>query len=164
MTIIKGDRKRYVIGMLISIAIAEGVGILSSFFTKDTMEKYQQLQQPSFSPPGWVFPVVWSILFLLMGIASYRVYSAGIKRRDVQSALIFYGIQLIFNFFWSILFFRLGMRGFAFLWLLILLILIIITTVKFYKVDKFAGYLMIPYILWVCFAGVLNYTIWQLNL
>ncbi len=150
-------------GLIISILLAEGVGLLSSFFTRNTMQEYQQLIRPSFSPPGWVFPVVWSILFLLMGIASYRVYEKGIERDDVKSALLFYGIQLVFNFFWPILFFGLGLQGFAFLWLIILWVLILITTVKFYNIDKIAGYLMIPYILWVSFAGALNYAIWQLN-
>ncbi|WHH57811.1 TspO/MBR family protein [Petroclostridium sp. X23] len=154
---------QHAVGLLISIAIAEGVGILSSFFTRGTMEKYQQLVQPSFSPPGWVFSIVWSVLFLLMGIASYRVYNAGIQKPVVKNALIFYTIQLIFNFFWTIIFFRLELRGFAFVWLIILWVLIIITTVKFYKIDKIAGYLMVPYILWVSFAGLLNYSIWQLN-
>lgn len=155
--------KKNILGLIISIAIAEGVGLLSALLTMNTMDKYKLLEKPSFSPPGWVFPVVWSILFLLMGIASYIVYFKGFDRKDVKSALLFYVIQLVFNFLWSIIFFRLGLRGFAFIWIIALLILIIITTFKFFKISKPAGYLMLPYILWVMFASVLNLSIWLLN-
>ncbi len=159
----KGDWKEHIVGLIISIAIAEGVGILSSLFTKGSMQQYQQLTHPSFSPPGWIFPIVWSLLFLLMGIASYRVYREGIQRTNVKNALGFYVVQLIFNFFWTIIFFSLKLRGFAFIWIIILLTLIIITAMRFYKIDKSSAYLMIPYILWVSFASILNFSIWQLN-
>ncbi len=155
--------KKNILGLLISIAIAEGVGLLSALLTMNTIDKYKLLEKPSFSPPGWVFPVVWSILFLLMGIASYIVYSRGLDRKGVKSALLFYVIQLVFNLLWSIIFFRLGLRGLAFIWIIALLILIIITTVKFFKISRPAGYLMIPYILWVIFASILNLSIWLLN-
>ena len=154
---------RQLIGVSIGITIAEGVGIISALLTKGTMEKYKDLTQPSFSPPGWVFPIAWSLLFLLMGIASYRIYRIGMEKANVKNALVFYGAQLVFNFFWTIIFFGFGLRGFAFLWILILLSLIIIATVRFHRIDKTAAYLMIPYILWVSFASVLNYSIWQLN-
>lgn len=159
----KHEWKRHIKGLIISIAIAEGVGILGAIFTRDAMKKYKELVHPSFSPPGWVFPVVWSILFLLMGIASYMVYVKGFRNPEVKGALGFYAVQLVFNFFWTIIYFRLGLRGFAFLWILILLALVVITALKFYKIEKAAGYLMIPYILWVSFASVLNFAIWQLN-
>lgn len=152
-----------IVGLIISIAIAEGTGALSSLFTGSTMADYKNLVQPELSPPGWVFPVVWTVLYLLMGIASYRVYNSDADSAAKKSALMFYALQLVFNFLWTIIFFRLQARGFAFLWILVLLLLIIITTVKFYSIDKTAGYLMIPYILWVCFASYLNFTIWQLN-
>lgn len=155
--------KNMIVYALISIAIAEGVGILSSLLTKDTMQKYKELVQPSFSPPGWLFPIVWSILFLVMGIASYRIYISGYQKAKVKNALVFYVTQLVFNFFWTIIFFRFDLKGFAFVWIIILLSLIIITTLKFYKIDKIAAYLMIPYILWVGFASFLNLAIWQLN-
>jgi len=155
--------KRRTIGVFISVSIAEGVGILSALLTKDTMGKYKELQQPLFSPPGWVFPIVWSILFLMMGIASYLIYYHGFEKAKVKNALVFYEIQLAFNFFWTIIFFRFGLRGFALLWILILLSLIVLAAVKFYKIDKIAAYLMTPYILWVSFASILNFSIWQLN-
>ncbi len=137
------------------------MGGLSAYLSQGTMGIYQNLNQPSFAPPGWIFGVAWTILYTLMGIAAYRVYDVGGNLS--KNALVFYGLQLAFNFMWTIIFFRLGERGIAFSWLVILLALIIITTVKFYKVDNVAGHLMIPYILWVSFAGVLNYAIWQLN-
>ena len=163
MKIVGGIFKGSVLPLAISIIISEGVGALSALFSMDTMGKYKELIQPSFSPPGWIFPIVWGILYLFMGIASYLVYSSGADKKEVKSALSFYALQLVFNFFWTILFFRFELRGFAFLWIIALLILVIITTVKFYKINKTAGYLMIPYVLWVSFASVLNYAIWQLN-
>ena len=163
MRIVGGMFRGSLLALAISILISEGVGLLSALFSMGTMEKYQDLIQPSFSPPGWVFPIAWGILYLLMGIASYLVYSSGADKKEIKNALSFYALQLIFNFFWTIIFFRLDLRGFAFLWIIALLILIIITTVKFYKINKTAGYLMIPYILWVSFASVLNFAIWQLN-
>jgi translocator protein len=149
--------------LIISIGIAQGVGIGSSFFAMNTREQYFNLVQPSFAPPGWVFGVAWTILYTLMGIASYRIYSLGFADFLVKTALFFYAAQLAVNFFWTIIFFRLELRGFAFIWLIFLWILIAITVVKFYNLDKIAGYLMIPYIIWVGFAGLLNYSIWKLN-
>lgn len=160
---VMSTNKVNIITFIIAIAIPLSVGFLSSYLTKDTMEQYQQLVQPEFAPPGWIFPIVWTILFVLMGVSSYIVYNEGIENSNVRNALLFYGIQLIVNFFWTIIFFGFELRGFAFIWLILLLVLIIITTVKFYRINKIAAYLMIPYIIWVSFAGVLNYVIWQLN-
>ncbi len=156
-------RRTNVFQLLVSIAIPLIVGFLSARLSGNTMEDYQNLIQPAFAPPSWVFPVVWTILYILMGIASYRIYSLGSYRPQVKSALIFYGLQLMANFLWSILFFGLQLRGIALLWLIFLWILILITTIKFYRLDKVAGLLMVPYLLWVAFAGVLNYYVWQLN-
>lgn len=124
------------------------------------MENFAMLQKPTFAPPGFLFPVVWTILNVLMGIASYLVLTSG---KPTGNALIVYGIQLVFNFFWSILFFNLGLCMFAFLWLVLLWLLILLTTVLFYQILKPAGYLMIPYLLWVTFAGYLNLGICLLN-
>lgn len=156
-------KKGSIWGLIIAIVIPLAVGAISAFLTSDTMVKFQQLNKPDFAPSGSIFPIVWTLLYILMGIASYRIYLKGTENQEVKSALLFYVIQLIFNFLWSIIFFGLGMRGLAFIWLIILWILIAITTVKFFKLDKIAGYLMIPYILWVSFAGVLNYSVWMLN-
>ncbi|MCT4605869.1 MAG: tryptophan-rich sensory protein [Marinisporobacter sp.] len=155
--------KRNLFALIVSIFIPQLVGILSGFLTRGSSDMYRDLIQPSFAPPAWVFPIAWVILYLLMGIASYRIWMLGAEKKEVKNALFYYGLQLVFNFFWSILFFGVGLRGLAFIELLVLLVLIIITTVKFYRLDKTAGYLMIPYILWVAFAAILNFSIWQLN-
>ncbi|UQT32515.1 tryptophan-rich sensory protein [Roseburia intestinalis] len=146
--------------MITCIAIPLAVGTLSSLLTKNSMENFAMLQKPTFAPPGFLFPVVWTILYVLMGIASYLVLTSG---KPTGNALIVYGIQLVFNFFWSILFFNLGLCMFAFLWLVLLWLLILLTTVLFYQILKPAGYLMIPYLLWVTFAGYLNLGICLLN-
>lgn len=147
--------------LIISILIPLAVGGLSVLLTKDNMIMFDYVRKPPLSPPAWLFPVVWTVLYILMGLASYRVYISEAKGKD--SALVYYGVQLLFNFFWSIIFFNLGNYLFAFIWLAALWVLILITTVKFFRIDKPAGWLMIPYLLWVTFAGYLNYAIYLLN-
>lgn len=149
--------------LVVAILIPLAVGGLSGLFTTGSMMAFDQMIKPPLSPPGWLFPVVWTILFTLMGIASYLVYSEGAPRSEVSNALTWYGVQLVVNFFWSIIFFNFGAYIFAFIWLIVLWVLIIITTVKFYKINKTAGILMIPYLLWVTFAGYLNLAIYLLN-
>lgn len=146
--------------LLICIAIPLIVGAFSASLTAGSMESFGMINKPPLSPPGWLFPVVWTILYTLMGIASYLVITSG---KPLGNAMIFYGVQLFFNFLWSIIFFNLENYLLAFIWLVVLLILIIITTVKFYRISNVAGYLMIPYILWVTFAGYLNLAIYFLN-
>lgn len=149
--------------LIISIAIPLGVGAASAFLTMDSMQTFASLNKPPLSPPAWLFPVAWSILYVLMGIASYLVSESGKPARS-RTALTFYGIQLVFNFFWSIIFFNLEAYLFAFIWLIVLWVLIIITAFLFYRISKPAGYLMIPYILWVTFAAYLNFGIFLLNM
>lgn len=151
------------LALIISILIPLSVGFLSSYLVKDSYQTFQELTKPSFAPPASVFAPVWTVLYILMGIASYRVWMYGLDRQDVRTALVFYGLQLFFNFLWTIIFFGLGLRGLAYIEIIILLILIIITTSRFYKIDKTAGYLFIPYLLWTMFASVLNMSIWLLN-
>ena len=124
------------------------------------METFQSLNKPALSPPGWLFPVVWTVLYILMGIASYLVLTSGQPNR---AALTVYGIQLVFNFFWSINFFNHESYLFAFIWLVFLWILIFTTMILFYRISKPAGYLLLPYLLWVTFAGYLNFCIYLLN-
>jgi tryptophan-rich sensory protein len=138
------------------------VGGLSAWLTRNSMESFDNLTKPPLSPPGWLFPIVWSILFVLMGIASYLVLVSDKPARS-KTALTVYGIQLAFNFFWSIIFFNFEMYLFAFIWLMILWLLIILTTVLFWRIDKRAGYLMLPYLVWVTFAAYLNFGIYLLN-
>lgn len=148
--------------LITSIAIPLGVGAASAFLSMDNMKKFSSLNQPPLSPPAWLFPVVWSVLYILMGIASYLV-AASDKPARSKTALTVYGVQLFFNFMWSIIFFNLEAYLFAFIWLVALFLLILATAKLFYDIDKRAGYLMIPYILWVAFAGYLNFAIYLLN-
>lgn len=150
--------------LLICILATESVGILSSFFTMCAEQIYLNLNKPAFAPPASVFGPVWIFLYFLMGIAAYRIWMYGTCRLDVKNALMFYVIQLVFNFLWSVSFFGSQLIGVAFLVILLLLILIIVTTVKFQKIDKIAANLMLPYIFWVAFAAILNLSIWILNM
>ena len=139
--------------LVLCIGIPLAVGGLSGWVTRGAMEDFQALNQPPLSPPGWLFPVVWTVLFVLMGIASYLVVRSQDPEKLVKRALTFYGIQLGFNFLWSILFFNLGL-----LWCLILL-----TTLQFSALDRRTFWLMLPYLAWVAFAGYLNLGIFWLN-
>ncbi len=128
--------------------------------TQNNMELFESINKPALAPPGWLFPVVWTILYILMGIASYLVITSG---KPDAGALTVYGIQLAFNLFWSIIFFNLKRYLFAFVWLVLLWLLILKTVLLFYQISKPAGYLMLPYLLWVTFAGYLNFSIYLLN-
>ena len=145
----------------VSIAVALAVGGLSALLTGDSMEKYKALRQPPLAPPGWVFPVVWTILFVLMGVGAAMVCLSGSSSKKKPIAI--YGLQLAVNFFWTILFFLLEARLFAFFWLLLLLGLAVWMAVSFARVNKTAGLLQIPYILWLLFAGYLNLSVYLLN-
>ncbi len=149
--------------LVISLLIPLGVGGVSAFVTRDGMDAMKELTSPPLTPPAWLFPVVWTILFILMGIASYLVYMSEQPRAAVRTALTVYGIQLAANFFWSILFFNLGMYLFSFVWILLLWSLIFATLLLFYRISKPAGYLLLPYLLWVSFAAYLNFGIFLLN-
>lgn len=161
--IFKVNGKKNFVALIISILLAEGIGFLSGFLSMSVSNTYENFNKPFFSPPGWVFPIVWTILFFIMAVAAYRIWMVGKSGINVKKALVLYGVQLFLNFFWSIVFFRFRLYAIAFLELLLLLVFILLTTFKFYRIDKTSSYLMIPYIAWVSFAGILNYTIWMLN-
>ena len=147
-----------------SILIALGVGGLSALITSGSMDIYKEINTPPLSPPSVLFPIVWSVLFVLMGISAAMVYNAeSALVRERNSALLTYGLSLIFNFFWSIIFFNMRMYLFAFIWLVILWLLILLTIIKYYNINKLAALLQIPYLLWVTFAGYLNLGIYILN-
>ena len=148
--------------LLICLAIPLAVGGLSALLAGG-MGQYQQLNQPPLSPPGWVFPVVWTILYLLMGYASFRIYTSGKESLHVRGALTAYAIQLFINFLWSPVFFGLGWLLAAFFILVALWIFIFITSNHFSQLDKIAGTLLLPYLLWVTFAGYLNFAFVMLN-
>ncbi|MBO5373133.1 MAG: tryptophan-rich sensory protein [Lachnospiraceae bacterium] len=148
--------------LLKCIAIPVLTGALSALISSGGMQAFEQLNKPPLSPPGWLFPVVWTILYVLMGIASYLIVTADTKENR-SDALRVYGLQLVVNFFWSIFFFNLEWYLFSFVWLILLWILILVTILRFYPISKTAAKLMIPYLVWVTFAGYLNLAIWILN-
>ena len=153
--------KPYVISCLIALA----VGGVSAFLSRKGMDYYNEaVNKPFLSPPMWLFPVVWSILYILMGISSAVIF---LKREEnpvqAAAALRIYGLQLVINFFWSIIFFNLRNYLCAFIWLLLLLFVIIIMILQFKKISSAAAYLQIPYLIWVSFAGYLTWMVYLLN-
>ena len=149
---------------IISIAAALGVGGLSAFFTRNNMDLYEEIVTPPLSPPSILFPIVWTVLYVLMGISAAMICTdAFATQREKRSALFTYTLSLVVNFFWSIIFFNMRAFFFAFLWLLLLLVLIIRTIMKYRDINPAAAYLQIPYAIWVSFAGYLTASIWFLN-
>ena len=148
--------------LIIAILIPEAVGLLSSFAAGNIGDAYGSYQKPPLSPPGVLFPIVWVILYALMGIASYIVYdeSGGEKRKD---ALTFYSLQLLFNFAWPIFFFRFEAYWISVVVILALLALVVITALRFKDISKVAFWLLVPYIIWLLFATYLNIGVAVLN-
>ena len=149
--------------LALAVAIPLAVGGLSAVLTMDNMIMFDAVKKPPLSPPKWLLPAAWTVLYVLMGIASCLVYTADAPSGKKRSSLIVYAVSLVFNFLWSIIFFNLDNYLLAFVWLCALWLLIVITTVQFFGISKKAGRLMLPYILWVSFAGYLNYGIYLLN-
>lgn len=147
--------------LVVSILISLGVGALAGFLTMRGMEAFDQMAKPDIVPPNWVFPVVWTILYTLMGISAYLVYRTDSPYRS--SALKIYGIQLVMNFLWTIIFFNMQMYLLAFVWILLLAGMIVLMILSFYQVNRTAAYLQIPYLLWTLFAAYLNFSIYLLN-
>ena len=146
-----------------SILAAEAVGALSGFLTKDGMKLFnEQVTQPPLSPPSFLFPIVWGILYALMGIGAARIRMAP-PSDDRSKGLGIYIIQLIVNFFWSLIFFNMQRFAFAFLWLLLLWSLVAWMIIVFRKTDRLAAWLQLPYLLWLTFAAYLNLGVWYLN-
>lgn len=146
--------------LILCLIIPLAVGGLSALLTQNGMKSFETLTKPPFSPPGWLFPIVWTILYLLMGFTSYLVLISG---KQSTLGILAYSAQLFFNFLWSIYFFNQEMYLFSFIWLVVLWLLILATTILFYRNTKTAGYMLIPYLLWVAFAGYLNLGIYLLN-
>ncbi len=148
--------------LLICIAIPLAVGGFSALLTAGNMKLFEEVNKPPLSPPGWLFPVVWTILYVLMGIALYLVVTTKTRENKVP-ALASFGVQLFFNFFWSIIFFNAQAYLFAFVWLLLLWIAIIVNICFFNRINNTSAKLLIPYLVWVTFAGYLNFGIYILN-
>lgn len=150
--------------LITSVFICEAVGLISVPFTIASIPTwYSTLNKPSFSPPNWIFGPVWTTLYLMMGISAYLIWDKGLINRKVRVALIYFIVQLAFNFLWSIIFFGLHSPLLALFDIFLLWFAILITMLKFYKISKSASYLLLPYLFWVSFATLLNFSIVLLN-
>lgn len=146
----------------VSIIVCQLAGLFGSLFTAPAVRTwYQSLNQPSFTPPNWLFAPVWTILFLLMGIALFLAWNKGFRQSKI--GLLLFIFQLLLNVMWSFLFFGLHDPYSALLEIVILLIFILLTAMKFWKISRSAGILLMPYAAWVAFATILNFMFWRLN-
>lgn len=144
------------------IILCEAVGIVSGLISMMGMRAFGDVNQSELTPPGFLFPIVWTILYALMGIGAAKVWLAEESLEQIKGLAVFF-IQLAVNFFWSIIFFNLQAFQLAFWWLILLLVLIIIMIALYWKSDRLAAIIQIPYLLWVTFAGYLTYMAWMLN-
>lgn len=149
--------------LFICIAIPLMVGGVSALLTQNSMQVFYMVEKPPLAPPAWLFPVVWTILYTLMGISSYLIVVSDAGFEEKAEAIRLYAYQLIVNFLWSTFFFNFRWYLFSFLWLLLLWILVFFMIRKFHTISKLAAYINIPYLLWITFAGYLNIGIWWLN-
>jgi len=150
--------------IFIAVLVCTGIGFFSGFATQSSIDTwYETLNKPSFNPPDWIFAPVWTLLYILMGIAAGIVWSKGYYHKWVKTAMYHFIFQLLFNGLWSIVFFGFRSPGLALLVIIVLLVLILLTYKWFKIISKTAAYLLIPYLLWVAFATILNFSFWQLN-
>ena len=150
--------------LIICIVACLGAGVIGSVFTRSAIPTwYATLEKPAFTPPNWLFAPVWTLLYILMGIAAFLVWRKGLENRQVRIALIVFLIQLVLNALWSVVFFGLESPLYGLVVISILWVAILVTIIKFFKISRVASVLMWPYLLWVTFAAVLNSSIWLLN-
>lgn len=146
---------------LVAVGLTLLGGALSGLLSMAGSEAYLALRQPPLAPPSWVFPVVWTILYVLMGLGIAAVMQKG--GREARPALRLYLVQLLVNYLWPIFFFRWELRGFAYFWILLLILLVVLMILHFDRISTPAAWLQIPYLLWLIFAAYLNLTFWLLN-
>lgn len=157
-------KKIRVSSLIIALLLPVIVGMISSALASKGMDAYSTMDKPPLSPPAWVFPVAWTILYLMMGLASYYVAVAEVNLRDQLLALMFYVLQLAMNFMWSIIFFNWEQYLFAFIWLAIMWGIVVLCVIRFYSISKVASLLMVPYVAWLTFAGYLNWGSYMLSI
>ncbi|MFA6432132.1 MAG: TspO/MBR family protein [Candidatus Margulisiibacteriota bacterium] len=153
-----------IIKLVVSIGIcllAGGIGSIATYPSIPTW--YAGLNRPALSPPNWIFGPVWTTLFIMMGIALYLVWQKGTEKKEIRNAMVIFGVQLILNTFWSILFFGMQRPLYSFIEIIFLWLAILATIISFSKISKPAAWLLVPYILWVSFASYLNLTIYLVN-
>lgn len=164
--------------MAISILVPLAVGITAGLLTRGGMDGFEAMNQPPLSPPAWVFPIAWTILYTLMGISSYLIFVSDVKgkkttgntesintkeNRETEQAFTTYGYQLLVNFLWPVFFFNFQWYFFSFLWLVFLWVMVAKMILEFGKISPLAALLNVPYLLWLSFAGYLNFGVWLLN-
>ena len=155
----KTDWKRY----LPWVAVTEIVGFLAGILSREGTSMYAMMEKPPLSPPGIIFPVVWTLLYALMGIGAARIFEKE-NSASRKLGLNLFVVQLIVNFFWPLLFFNAQAYGFALLWLVLLWVLVLAQILVYWRLDRVAAWLQVPYLLWLTFAGYLNFGVWQLNM
>lgn len=157
-------KSKDIVRLLGAVILCEGCGIIGSIFTAPSVPTwYASLVKPPFNPPDWVFSPVWIALFFLMGISLFLIIREGFERREVKSAVWFFGVQLFLNVLWTVIFFGFRAPLTAFIEIVLLWIAILVTIISFFPISRLAGYLLIPYIAWVGFAALLNLSIFILN-
>ena len=150
--------------LVIAILLCEFTGILSAFVSQTSNnEWFLSLNKPSWNPPSYLFAPVWTFLYLLMGISLWLVWKSKVPEHKKKQACLVFAVQLFLNFWWSILFFRFHSPGIAFIDIVLMIVMILATIFAFARISRAAAWLLVPYISWVCFAAILNYTIWSMN-
>lgn len=157
----KGD----VLKLIFAVVSCELAGFIGSIFTTPAIPTwYAGLVKPALTPPSWIFAPVWTALFAMMGVAVFLIWKKGLDKKGVKIALIIFDIQLVLNVFWSVIFFGLKSPGWAFVEIIFLWLAIVAVIIAFAKISRPTAWLLVPYIIWVSFAGYLNYSIWQLSI
>lgn len=156
--------KKFIYCVLIPLLVGYLSSLISKFISGvDIITYYHELIKPGFAPPGIIFPIVWTILYILMGTSSYIIISHKKNEMKVKDAMFYYWLQLALNFIWSILFFGFQLRLTALVDLALLIVFVVVMIYKFYKIRPLAAYINIPYIIWLIYAFILNYFIWFIN-
>lgn len=149
--------------LIICIAIPLIVGAVSALLSGGGMDVFASVNKPPLALPAWIFPLAWTLLYTLMGISSYLILTSGASQKAIQGAMNIYVLQMLVNFLWPTFFFNFKWYLFAFFWLVLLWLLVLLMIWKFKDISKLAAILNIPYLLWLTFAGYLNFSIWLLN-
>ena len=149
--------------LIVCIVIPLLIGGLAALLSGSGMEVFEMVNKPPLSPPAWVFPVAWTILYTLMGISSYLILVEDVPQEQKEDAIRIYGLQLLVNFLWPTFFFNYQWYLFSFFWLVLLWLLVLLMIWKFKDISRVAALLNIPYLIWLTFAGYLNFSIWLLN-
>jgi tryptophan-rich sensory protein len=161
---VRNIRASKTIKLIFAILACQIAGVVGSIFTAPSIPRwYATLRKADFSPPNWVFVPVWTFLFVLMAVSAYLVWNKGLENKNVKMAVLTFSIQLVLNMLWSFLFFRLQCPLYAFFEIIVLWLAIVLTILNFFKISRRAGWLLIPYITWVSFAAILNFSMVRLN-